>query len=147
MWVQLGTCYSFNRLIRLCFPGGSAGKESTCKTGDLSSIPGLGRSPREGNHYPFQCSGLEKSMGSQGVGHNWATFTFFQRYLMYRGMLPQNEFKASSYNFEGMLPGNWIASQAGGRTLHSQRTGSPQEIHSDNRHVCILTRHCVICPF
>ena len=27
------------------FPGGSAGKESTCTVGDLGSIPGLGRSP------------------------------------------------------------------------------------------------------
>ena len=27
------------------FPGGSDGKESTCNEGDLSSIPGLGRSP------------------------------------------------------------------------------------------------------
>ena len=30
------------------FPCGSAGKESTCNVGDLGSIPGLGRSPREG---------------------------------------------------------------------------------------------------
>ena len=30
------------------FPGGSAGKESTCDVGDLGSIPGLGRSPGEG---------------------------------------------------------------------------------------------------
>ena len=29
----------------LGFPGGSAGKESTCNAGDLDSIPGLGRSP------------------------------------------------------------------------------------------------------
>ena len=28
------------------FPGGSAGKESTCNEGDLGSVPGLGR-PRE----------------------------------------------------------------------------------------------------
>ena len=34
------------------FPGGSAGKESTCKAGDLCSIPGLGRSPGEGNGLP-----------------------------------------------------------------------------------------------
>ena len=27
------------------FPGGSDGKESTCKAGDLGSIPGWGRSP------------------------------------------------------------------------------------------------------
>ena len=31
------------------FPGGSAGEESACNVGDLGSIPGSGRSPREGN--------------------------------------------------------------------------------------------------
>ena len=41
---------------------GSAGKESTCNVGDLGSIPGLGRSPGEGNSYPLQYSGLENSM-------------------------------------------------------------------------------------
>ena len=44
------------------FPGGSAGKESTCSVGDLSSIPGLGRSPGEGNSYTLWYSGLENSM-------------------------------------------------------------------------------------
>ena len=44
------------------FPGGSAGKESTCSVGDLGSIPGLGRSLGEGNGYPLQYSGLENSM-------------------------------------------------------------------------------------
>ena len=44
------------------FPSGSAGKESTCNTGDLGLIPGLGRSPGEGNGYPLQYSGLENSM-------------------------------------------------------------------------------------
>ena len=39
------------------FPGGSAGKESTCNVGDLGSIPGLGRSPGEENGYPLQYSG------------------------------------------------------------------------------------------
>jgi len=36
-------------------------KESTCNAGDLSSIPGLGRSPGEENRYPLQYSGLENS--------------------------------------------------------------------------------------
>ena len=49
------------------FPGGSARKESTCNVGDLGSIPGLGRSPGEGNGYPLQYSGLENSMGLQRV--------------------------------------------------------------------------------
>ena len=44
------------------FPGSSAGKESACNAGDPGSIPGLGRSPGEGNSYPLQYSGLENSM-------------------------------------------------------------------------------------
>ena len=44
------------------FPHGSAGKESTCNVGDLDTIPGLERSPGEGNDYPLQYSVLENSM-------------------------------------------------------------------------------------
>ena len=40
-------------------PGGSDGKEFTCNTGDLDSIPGWGRSPGEGNGNPLQYSCLE----------------------------------------------------------------------------------------
>ena len=35
------------------FPGGSDGKESACNEGDLGSVPGLGRSPGEGNGNPL----------------------------------------------------------------------------------------------
>ena len=35
------------------FPGGSDGKESACNVGDWGSIPGLRRSPREGNGNPL----------------------------------------------------------------------------------------------
>ena len=42
------------------FSGSSAGKESACNAGDPSSVPGLGRSPGEGNSYPFQYSDLKK---------------------------------------------------------------------------------------
>ena len=52
------------------FPCGSAGKESIYNAVDLGSIPRSGRSPGEGKGYPLQYSGLEKSMGSQKVGHN-----------------------------------------------------------------------------
>ena len=44
------------------FPGGSEGKESACNAGDPGLIPGLRRSPREGNGYPLQYSCLENSM-------------------------------------------------------------------------------------
>ena len=42
---------------------GSDGKESACNAGDLDSIPGLGRSPGEGNDNPLQYSCLENPMG------------------------------------------------------------------------------------
>ena len=45
----------------MSFPCDSAGKGSACNAGDLSSIPGLGRSPGEGKGYPLQYSGLENS--------------------------------------------------------------------------------------
>ena len=47
------------------FPDGSVGKESVCSagdTGDVGSIPGLGRSPGEGNNDPLQYSCLENLM-------------------------------------------------------------------------------------
>ena len=38
------------------FRDSSVGKESACNTGDLGSIPGLGRSAGEGTGYPLQYS-------------------------------------------------------------------------------------------
>ena len=65
------------------FPGGSEVKASACNAGDLGLIPGLGRSPGEGNGNPLQFlawripwmeepGGLQ-SMGLQRVGHDWVT--------------------------------------------------------------------------
>ena len=44
------------------FFGGSDGKESACCAGDPGSIPGLRRSPGEGNDYSLQYSCLENSI-------------------------------------------------------------------------------------
>ena len=44
------------------FPGGSDGKASVYNAGDLGSIPGLGRSPGEGNGNPLQYYCLENPM-------------------------------------------------------------------------------------
>ena len=64
------------------FPGGSVGEESACNAGDMGLIPGLGRSPGEGQGNPLQYSGeywriswTEEpgglpSMGLQRVRHN-----------------------------------------------------------------------------
>ena len=55
------------------FPCGSAGKESTCNVGDLGSIPGLERSPGEGNSssiLAWRIPWTVESMRSQRVGHD-----------------------------------------------------------------------------
>ena len=62
-------------IMYFSFPCNSVGKEYVCNAGDLDSIPGLGRSPGEGNGNPLQYSCLQnpmnrgawqaKSMGSQ----------------------------------------------------------------------------------
>ena len=54
----------------LGFPDGSAGKEFACSakdTGDLVSIPGLERSPGQGNGNPLQYFLPEKSHGQRSL--------------------------------------------------------------------------------
>ena len=48
--------------IYLDFPGGAGGKASVYNAGDPGSIPGLGRSPGEGNGNPLQDYCLENPM-------------------------------------------------------------------------------------
>ena len=67
------------------FPGVSDGKESAWSTGDLGSIPGLGRTSGEGNGNQLKYSCLENSIDggawwatayeSQRVRYDWATNT------------------------------------------------------------------------
>ena len=56
------TRFSWQVTINLNFPSGSDGKASAYNAGDPGSIPGLGRSPGEGNGNPLQYSCLENSM-------------------------------------------------------------------------------------
>ena len=54
--LQSGPGWHWDSLITFSFPDSSVGKESTCNTGDPSSIPGSGRSAGEGIGYPLQYS-------------------------------------------------------------------------------------------
>ena len=60
----------FQKNIYFCFPGGSEVKASAWNVGDPGSIPGLGRSPGEGNGNPLQYSCLENPME---IGAWWST--------------------------------------------------------------------------
>ena len=66
------------------FPGGSEVKASACNVGDPGSIPGLGRSPGEGNGNPLQYSCLENPMDRgawqatvHGVSKSWTQLSDF----------------------------------------------------------------------
>ena len=70
--------------ILLGFPNISAGKESTCNSGDLGLFTGLGRSPEERNSYPLHYSVLENSVDclvGLKVWHDWMTFTHIYYYI------------------------------------------------------------------
>ena len=54
-------------MMYMGFPGSSDGKDSACNAGDLGSIPGSGRSPREGNRNPLQYSCLENPHGQRNL--------------------------------------------------------------------------------
>ena len=76
MWLPVLSCESVARhflILLKGLPGGSSGKEHACQRGDVrdaGSIPGLGRSPGEGNGNPLQYSCLKNPMGR---GAWWAT--------------------------------------------------------------------------
>ena len=62
VWTKKMWCTQWNIVYMNRFPGGSDGKASACNVGEQSLIPGLGRSPGEGNGNPLQYSCLENPM-------------------------------------------------------------------------------------
>ena len=87
------------------FPGGSDGKESACNMRDLGSIPGLGRSPGEGNGYPLQYSGLENSMDCivHGVAKSRTRLSDFH----FQGYVIAKEFCAHAHTCAGEYITHW----------------------------------------
>ena len=92
------------------FPCGSAGKESACNVGELDSIPGLGRSPEEGNSHPFQHSGLENSMGCIVYGvvesQTWLS-NFHLHYIEYIKISTLLGFTFFTFQDNVQLPKQW----------------------------------------
>ena len=88
METEVGFEMYFGGKLDKGFPGGSDGKVSAYNAGDLGSIPGLERSPGEGNGNPLQYSCLGNPVDggvwwatTHGVPKSWTrlsdfTFTF-----------------------------------------------------------------------
>ena len=100
-------------------PDGSDVKASAYNAGDPDSIPGLGRSPGEGNGNPLQYSCLENSMDRgvwraavQGVTKTWTPLSQLTLYfkacakLKLLGLLLQGKASCNSWRqkAEGCVP-------------------------------------------
>ena len=96
------------------FPGGSDGKASAYNAGDPRSIPGLGRSPGEGNGNPLQYSCLENLMDGgawlatlHGVAKSYSRLSDITIYLsIYLSALRAWWPKYWSFSFKSVLPVN-----------------------------------------
>ena len=82
-WTSLRVKWESRDLVWMVvgLPRWLSGTESACQAGDGGLIPGLERSPGEGNGNPLQCSCLENPieepggllfMGLHRVGHDWS---------------------------------------------------------------------------
>ena len=107
---QLGSVFFFSQILSLSFgdfPGGSDGKESACNVGDQGSIPGLGRSPGEGQathsstwRIPWaEEPGRLQSMGSQRVRIEQLSFIFHFHYSL---KVMSVYFPISTFNFRNI---------------------------------------------
>ena len=97
------------------FSGGSDGKESSLSEGDLDSIPGLGRSPGEGQGSSLQYSCLENSMDRRawqdtvhGVAKSWIPLNDFHFQCLERGFPGGSDGKESACSGRdpGSIPGS-----------------------------------------
>ena len=101
------------------FPGGSVGKESTCNAGDSGLDPWVGKIPWKRAWQPIPVflpgespwteeSGGMQSMGSQRVGHDWATkYIFINGYRKGTRRSTNQVFKIGSWNsLSGPTPPN-----------------------------------------
>ena len=120
-WLLYSQPFLSNMALPVCeerpyyeyFPGGAEVKAFACNVGDLGSIPGLGRSPGEGNGNPLQYSCLENPMdggawwatvhGSQRVGHDWATSLSLSDSVFYAYLEPEEDTRPREANLIGCL--------------------------------------------
>ena len=107
--------------VFLGFPCGSASKESACSVGDLSLIPGLGKSPGEGNGYPLQYSSILAwripwTIQSPRVGHDWAIVTSLRVHWVRDAIQPSHPLFLSfpaSYLSQHQSLFQWVGSSGG----------------------------------
>ena len=115
------------------FPGGSDGKESTCNVGDPGSIPGLGRSPGEGNGNSLRSSCLENSMAR---GAWWNTVHGFAKS---QTRLSTNTVTTNAVYGNSLSKGGKAVSPAKENRQYSQHTKVCRSIMSCQNYTYIIS--------
>ena len=105
-------------MATLGFPGDSDGKEYAYNVGDLGSIPGLERSPREGKGYPLQYSWA--SLVAQLVKNPPAMWETWVQSLGWKDPLEKGTATHSS-NLAWEIP--WTEEPGGLQSMGSKRIG------------------------
>ena len=108
--------FSINRYSKYKYGllGWPSGNESACNAGDLGSIPGLGRSPREGNGNPLQYSCLENPMDGGAwrvtvyrVAKSWTWLSDLTSLLL-QPIVINRQINLSGFLFLRILWRSWI---------------------------------------
>ena len=133
----------FTLIFLLGFPGGSEVKASACIAGDLGSIPGLGRSPGEGNGNPLQYSCLENPMDGGAwwatvhrVAKSWTRLSDFTKKkkrcpFHYRGLEGKSRKSRDTWSNRQICLG--VENEAGQRLIDfAKRTHCSKQTHSSN---------------
>ena len=112
------------------FPGGSDGKASAYNAGDPGPIPGLGRSPGEGNETPLQYSFLETPMDGrswqaivQGVAKSRTRLSDFKKKNVYtRKVTNCRERLLKWWHLEGQVEGKTDIFTTEDKTVNPKET-------------------------
>ena len=118
-------------------PYGLTGKESACNTGDLGSIPGLGRSPGEGKGY--HCSILAWRI--HRVGYDCMTFTLLSLVPQLSNDMISSVSSVQSLSRVQLFETPWtVAHQASLSITNSRSSLKPMSIES-----VMPSNHLILC--
>ena len=136
--------FEFNQRLHVSFPGGSVDKNLPANTGDMGSIPGLRRSPGEGNGNPLQYSCLKNLMDRgawQATVHRITKSQTWLKWLSKHACMMQPDILCSIYSillYSFLLKYSWFTISCSCRCTAQSFNFTHTHTHT-HIHMCIHT--------